>query len=150
MNRRFVFGLVIAIVLLLVLSVGIVLSATNSVSPSGLVDRVIAITANQLKPPECDALNLSEIEFVIPGIPLVSKGNTDSLILGTSGPDDITARKGQDCVVGGGGDDTINGNQGDDVLLGGPGNDDLDGGQGSDVCYGGGGADTFRRCESTP
>jgi Ca2+-binding RTX toxin-like protein len=148
MNRRIVLGLMMALFLLFILSVGVVMSAANSVSTSGLEDVSIPVNPNQLKPPECNALNLTSVSFVTPGVPFVSNGNSNDLIIGTSGADDISAGKGADCVVGGGGDDIINGNQGNDVLLGGPGNDDLDGGPGTNTCSGGSGTNTFKRCDT--
>jgi len=72
----------------------------------------------------------------------------NELILGTSGAEILSGKKGNDCMVGGGGNDELNGNQGDDVLIGGDGNDFLDGGQGQDTCYGGCGNDSFSRCET--
>jgi Ca2+-binding RTX toxin-like protein len=148
MNRRIVLGLIMALFLLFILSVGVVMSAANSVSTSGLEDTSIPVNPNQLKPSECNALNLTIVRFVTPGVPFNSNGNSNDLIIGTSGADDISSGRGTDCIVGGGGVDTINGNQGNDVVLGGPGNDDLDGGAGTDTCYGGPGTNTFKRCET--
>lgn len=156
----------LAFLLFLLLSIGVALSATNSVSTSGLSDQTINITANDLKPAECASLSLNNVVLVIAGVPLVTTGNSGDLILGTNTSDDITARKGDDCIVGGAGDDIIDGNQGNDIILGGagndqingnnsddtiyggPGNDTLDGGAGNDVCIAGGGSDTFNRCET--
>lgn len=138
----------LAFLLFLLLSIGVALSATNSVSTSGLSDQTINITANDLKPTECASLNLTNIQIVTAGVPLTSTRNSNDLIFGTSGADDITAGKGQDCVLGGAGDDILNGDQGGDILLGGAGNDTIDGGPGTDICYSGGGTDTFARCET--
>lgn len=137
------------VLLAVIFSAGVVMSAANSVSPSGLEDVSIPVNPNQLKPRECNAINIANLQIVTPGVPFNSTGNSNDLILGTNGNDIISAGNGQDCVVGGGGNDTINGNQRNDVLLGGPGNDNIDGGQGTDVCYSGGGTDTFTNCETT-
>lgn len=148
MNRRATLVLIAIFFLLLILSVGVVMSAANSVSTSGLVDVSNPVNPNQIKPPECNAINIAGVLVVAPGVPFNSNGNSNDLILGTNGADSISAGNGSDCIVGGGGNDTINGNQRDDVLLGGPGNDNLDGGTGNDVCYSGGGTDTYNRCET--
>jgi Ca2+-binding RTX toxin-like protein len=147
-NRRIILVLSGAALLAVIFSAGVVMSAANSVSTSGLEDVSNLVNPNQLKPPECNAINITNVLVVTSGVPFTSPGNTNDLILGTSGADTISAGNGQDCVVGGGGNDTINGNQRADVLLGGPGNDDLDGGVGNDICYSGGGTDTFNRCET--
>lgn len=124
------------------------MSAANSVSTSGLADVSNVVNPNQLKPSECNAINIARVLVVTPGVPFSSSGNSNDLILGSNIADTISAGNGSDCIVGGGGNDTINGNQRDDVLLGGAGNDDLDGGAGNDICYGGSGTNTFNRCET--
>ena len=148
LNRRIVLVSIMVLFLLFILSVGVVMSAANSVSTSGLVDVSNPVNPNQLKPAQCNAINIARVVVVTPGVPLNSNGNSNDLILGTGGADTISAGNGQDCVLGGGGNDTINGNQRDDIILGGPGNDDLDGGAGNDICYSGGGTDTYNRCET--
>ncbi len=149
MNRRTILVLSGAVLLAVIFSAGVVMSAANSVSPSGLEDVSSAVNPNQLKPAECNAINVTAVRVVTPGVPFNSTGNSNDLIIGTSGADTISAGNGSDCVVGGGGDDTIDGDQRNDILLGGPGNDSIDGGQGTDVCYSGGGTDTFTNCETT-
>jgi Ca2+-binding RTX toxin-like protein len=148
MRRRYLYILLLGL-LLAVMALGIVQAATNSVGPSGLRDQSSAATANELKPPECNALNLAGFVIVTPGVPLNLSGTSNDLILGSSAADTVTSGRGRDCIVGGGGNDTIRGNQGNDVLLGGPGNDSLDGDAGTgDVCYGGSGTDSFTQCET--
>jgi Ca2+-binding RTX toxin-like protein len=134
--------------LAVIFSAGVVMSAANSVPTTGLANITNAVNPNQLKPSECNAINIARVLVVTPGVPFTSTGNSNDLVLGSNLADNITAGNGQDCVVGGGGNDTINGNQRDDILLGGAGNDDLDGGAGNDICYSGGGTDTFTRCET--
>ena len=148
MNRKFLLGLICALLFMVLLSAGVVLSASNGVSPSGLEDTSSSVSPNQLKPSECNSITIANVYVVTPGVPFSSNGNTNDLILGTSNADTISAGNGSDCVVGGAGNDTINGNQRNDILLGGPGNDTIDGGQGTDVCYSGGGTDTFTNCET--
>lgn len=108
-------------------SVVTAIAATNSVPSSHLTDQSRPITANDLKPSQCAALNLTEI---VVGSGKFSGTNANELILG--GPDA----------------DTIDGKGGSDCILGGGGNDDIDGGSGTDVCIGGPGTDTFSRCET--
>lgn len=84
------------------------------------VSRVVKpIGANDLKPPQCAALTLT------------------NLVIGTGGTNSA------DLVLGGPGLDTLNGNAGDDCLLGGGGIDTIAGGPGTDVCIGGPGLDVF-------
>jgi hypothetical protein len=110
--------------LLLLSSVFTALSASNSVpvSHAGQIGPT-PITANDLKPPECNALNLTAI-FTCPA----AGGNCDGtdaseLILGSPNGDTIKAGKGDDCILGGGGDDDLRGDQNTDVCIGGPGAD---------------------------
>lgn len=143
--------LVLSLTATVLLSVFVASAATNTVPTTALDEVTLPITANDLKPAECDALNLTTI---------IANGNNGSsaneLILGTAGGDNVRGGKGNDCIVGGGGDDDLRGQRADDVLLGGPGDDSLDGGNNpgppgtseNDVCYGEGGTDTFKKCES--
>lgn len=108
------------LIALILASVITAVAAANTVPPSRLTDQSRPITANDLKPPECAALNLTNI--------VVGSGNFEGtfgndLILGSPNSDDIRGRFGDDCILGGGGDDTIVGDQGTDVCIGGPGND---------------------------
>ncbi|MFC0386556.1 cadherin-like domain-containing protein [Muricoccus vinaceus] len=86
--------------------------------------------------------------------------NNDVLV-GTSGPNIMSAGNGDDTVYGGGGNDSINGNNGadrlygqtgddavsgendNDTIYGGSGEDAINGGNGSDLVYGGSGNDTI-------
>lgn len=153
------------VVLLILVAVGFTGAAgQNLVQSSGVEVDVRGVTPNDLKPPECAALNINRIrEIVDENLNDTGQG---TLLLGSPANDTINARNGRDCVLGGGGNDTLDGGGKDDVLIGGPGNDTLEGGQGddtlyggpgddfldggpgnNDICYGGGGNDTFERCE---
>jgi Ca2+-binding RTX toxin-like protein len=103
------------------------LAAANSVSASRMAVITQAITANNLKPPECAALTLTR---VVTGSGTIVGTTGNDLILGSSGADTIRGGGGTDCILGGGGDDDIRGNGGRDVCIGGP------------------GTDTFRQCET--
>jgi predicted extracellular nuclease len=83
---------------------------------------------------------------------VVSGGNRNDTLNGTSGRDQLRGLKGDDTLIGGNGNDTLDGARGadvllgqvsNDVLLGGSGNDLLDGGQGQDTLNGGSGNDRF-------
>lgn len=103
------------------------LTATNFVPVSIAGTHQQPITANDLKPPECSALNLTRVV----GGSLVVEGNSENdLVLGSDVVDLLDGREGDDCVVAG------------------PGDDSLTGGLGTDVCIGGGGNDTFLGCET--
>ena len=113
-------------------------AASVTVPPSKLDDRIYTISANDLKPPECAALDLTN---VIAG---GNGGSGNDLILGTSNADTFAGGDGDDCILGGGDNDSLNGGNGVDVLLGGDGDDTLSGDDGpSDECYGENGTDSF-------
>jgi Ca2+-binding RTX toxin-like protein len=111
-------------------------AAANSVPATRLDDDTLPITANDLKPAECAALNLTNIVVAGDG----TAGN--DLILGTAGNDTLSGSGGDDCIVGGGGDDSLDGQKGNDILLGQDGNDSLKGSQDTDICDGGPGTDS--------
>lgn len=103
------------------LTFGIAMTATNVVPPSraGSTDAGRP-TANQLKPPECDALNLTNV--VVGSGTVVGTGAGD-LIIGSPGPDTLRGKGVSDCILGGAGDDFLKGEGGNDVCIGGPGLD---------------------------
>ncbi len=116
--------LLISLPILIILSAIFAYTSANIVPESGIDIETHDITANQMKPADCDGLNLTAIYTG-------SDGSTaNDLLLGTSGSDSLNANDGNDCVVGGSGDDT------------------LDGGAGTDVCIGGDGTDSFSNCET--
>ncbi len=71
---------------------------------------------------------------------LVGTDGNDVLV-GTSGPDVVSAGAGDDVIRGLGGWDVICAGDGDDVVRGGSGRDTIEGGDGDDRLFGGGGAD---------
>lgn len=114
--------LVILVVLLSALSA----SAAGNLVPSSLLGiSQFAITANNLKPPECAAINLVRV------VQFTATGSQNSLVLSTSASAALRGGSGSDCLVGGAGNDTLNGS----------------GGQGYDICLGGGGVNTCENCE---
>ncbi|MBU4457044.1 MAG: hypothetical protein KKA65_06095 [Nanoarchaeota archaeon] len=123
LHRLALFGLIA----LILASVITAVAAANTVPPSRLTNQSRPITANDLKPPQCAALNLTAI---VVGNGVFSGTNANELILGGPNADTIDGRAGKDCILGGGGDDYI------------------DGGAHTDVCIGGPGNDTFFRCET--
>jgi Ca2+-binding RTX toxin-like protein len=121
---------------LIILGVINAFAATNTVPSFRLDDNSLPITANDLKPSDCNSLNLSNI--------VVGSSGTaaNDLILGTTGNDNLRGGDGDDCIVGGGGDDTLQGQKNNDIVLGQDGNDALRGNQDTDICDGGAGTDT--------
>lgn len=103
--------------------------ASNVVAPSRAGGFQKATGPNDVKPlPECASLALENIST---GSGSFNAGNSDDLVLGSAGVDNIGGRNGNDCIVGGSGNDNING------------------GNQVDVCIGGLGTDTFSACETT-
>jgi Ca2+-binding RTX toxin-like protein len=97
-----------------------------------------ATIANDFRPPECAALNLTSV---------VTFGTTAAeLVVGTGAGEFITADGGADCILAGAGADFVF--AGDDVALGQAGDDWLFGGGGTDTCHGGPGTERFFSCET--
>ncbi len=144
-SRVIKFALAAAVGLLMV-SVLTAIAASNTVPVTLLSDTSRAITANNLKPPQCAGITVTNL--IVGTGATVNGTSANDLILGNGSGQTINGRQGDDCIVGGGGNDTLNGNQGNDVILGGPGDDAINGGQGTDVCYGGPGTNTFQNCET--
>jgi Ca2+-binding RTX toxin-like protein len=133
----------IFLIALIAVNVASAFAAANSVPATRLDDDTLPITANDLKPSECAALNLTTIVVAGNG----TAGN--DLILGTAGNDSLRGSDGDDCIVGGGGDDTLDGQKGNDIVLGQDGNDSLKGSQDTDICDGGAGTDSgHKSCET--
>jgi Ca2+-binding RTX toxin-like protein len=128
MKRQIVFQIFLfGIFVLIFVSAVTAFAANLTVSESGIGFTSIAVTANDLKPAACSALDLTNI---VRGSGTITGTSGNDLIIGSSGADDINGLGGDDCILGGGGDDS------------------LDGGNGTDICIGGNGADTFTNCET--
>jgi len=113
----------LGMVVLILVSIGSAVAATNTVPSSRLTDQKRTINANLLKPSACAALNLSAV-YVCPSTGgACDATDASELILGSPLADDIKGGKGDDCILGGGGDDQLRGDQDTDVCIGGPGND---------------------------
>ncbi len=93
-------------------------AAENIVPSSTIGYASVPITANQLKPPQCAALDLTNY-IVITGNGAIHGTVGNDLILGSPGKDNIHGGAGDDCIVGGGGGDQIFGDAGNDVCIGG-------------------------------
>ncbi len=117
MTRRARLGLGLPLVLA-VLAAGVAFTAANVVAGSRAGVSTFPVTANDLKPPECAALNLSDVRGPVPG-----GGNAGALIIGTSAGESINGNGGDDCILGADGNDHLRGNGGNDVCIGGPGTD---------------------------
>ncbi|HDD61207.1 MAG: hypothetical protein DRI65_09450 [Chloroflexota bacterium] len=135
--------------ILVVISVIGAFAAANTV-PSTLADKnSIGLGVNELQPPECVGLGLTNIVDIGAG---ETGTSANDLILGTDKADaEIRGGAGNDCILGGKGNERqkigkdwgpgIYGEEGDDVIIGGPGN--------HDHCDGGPGNDTYYSCETT-
>jgi Ca2+-binding RTX toxin-like protein len=66
-----------------------------------------------------------------------------AIVIGTFGPDDLSATPKQDLVLGLDGDDRLDGLAGNDLMLGGRGRDTTFGGEGADIVLGGAGIDSL-------
>jgi Ca2+-binding RTX toxin-like protein len=73
----------------------------------------------------------------------VAASDAGDTITGTSGPNRIDGRGGDDIVDAGDGSDTISGSVGNDTITAGPGDDTVDGQGGNDEMHGGPGNDTL-------
>jgi Ca2+-binding RTX toxin-like protein len=108
----------------LILFSTILAAAANNVVPvTRLTDQSTAVTANDLKPPECSAINLTAIVYCPVGGGACDGTDANELVIGSTADDDIRSGKGDDCILGGGGNDSIRGEQDTDVCIGGPGTD---------------------------
>ncbi len=120
--------IVITLITLILISSVSALAATNTVPGTRIGQQIRSITANELKPSACAAINLAAIVICTGGN--CNGSGANELLLGTASAERVRGRGGTDCIIGGGGDD------------------DLVGNGASDVCIGGPGADTFATCET--
>jgi hypothetical protein len=119
--------LLFGLITLILVSAITAFAASIDIHPSNVGVESIPVRAEDIKPPACSALYLTNI---IRGSGLFSGTAGNDLILGSTGNDTIDGGGGDDCIVGGDGDDTIDGNSE------------------TDVCVGGAGSDNFSNCET--
>ena len=142
--------LLIGFFLLLMMSSLHALAASNTVPSSRLSQQEFSITANDLKPPECAGLFLTDI-YLPNETDKVMGSNTNDLVLGSTTVKYAKGKKGNDCLLSGGGtiDKFLQGRSGDDVLINmGEGSCIMNGGQGNDICYQNGGNCEVINCET--
>ncbi len=142
------------VIMVLIFSVLVIVSVTNAFSAANTIPQTradknsIGLGVNELQPPECVGLGLTNIVDIGAG---ETGTSANDLILGTANSDAvIRGGAGNDCILGGAGNERrwfiflwipgIFGDEGNDVIIGGP---------GTDVCYGGAGTDTYYSCETT-
>jgi Ca2+-binding RTX toxin-like protein len=118
--RNFIKLLLVAMLLLVVISIGSASTASVTVPPTRLEDDSRGIAANDLKPAICAALNLTAILTCPPNCTGTA---ASELILGSTSGETLYGGGGDDCILGGGGTDLIYGDGGTDVCDGGPGFD---------------------------
>lgn len=113
----------VALLLLVAATAVSVFTATNEVPPSraGLEEKPAG--PNDLKPPECDSITLTE---KVSGSGTFSGTAAADLVVASASADTVDGGDGSDCIVGGDGDDTLKGSAGTDVCIGGGGNDSFD------------------------
>ncbi len=116
MLKLFAWG-VLALILISIVSA---FAAGISVPSSNIGAQSVPVTAEELKPPACGALYLTNI---VSGSGTLTGTSANDLIIGSVEADMIDGLGGNDCILGGSGDDLIAGSDGLDVCLGGPGND---------------------------
>jgi large repetitive protein len=107
-------------ILPLVLGLGVVVTASNTVPASKAGRRLQTITVNTVKPSACSSLTLAGITT---GSGTVNDGSGSNLVLGSALADAIRGNNGNDCIVGGAGNDSLRGDGGTDVCIGGAGTD---------------------------
>jgi hypothetical protein len=88
----------LALFLLVIASILTAAAASNTVPPTRLSDQTIPIAANDVKPPQCKALDLVEI-FVCKKPNCLAPG-PDMLVIGTSRTNKIDGGGGESCCVG--------------------------------------------------
>jgi Ca2+-binding RTX toxin-like protein len=146
--RGILIVVIIGATVLILLPVMNAFTAANTVPLSRADKDSIGLGVNELQPPQCVGLGLTNIVDVSAG---ENGTSANDLILGTPGNDiGVRGGAGNDCILGGGGNDRLFilffylpglwGEDGNDVIIGGP---------GADVCAGGAGSDTFYSCETT-
>ena len=138
--------LIIGLGALVLVNVFSAVTSSNTVPETRADKTSFGLGANELKPPECAGMGLTNVVDIGAG---ETGTAANDLILGTSAGDSIIqGGAGDDCILGGGGDERwwlfiwwpgIVGGDGDDVIIGGPGNDG---------CYGGNGSNTYYGCET--
>ena len=119
MRITFLFRLVIlGLFMLMVVSVVSAFAAGISLPSTNVGSQAVAVTAEDIKPPACGSLSLTQI---VSGAGTLTGTAGNDLIIGSDGADTIDGLGGNDCILGSGGDDTLIGNEGNDVCLGGSG-----------------------------
>jgi hypothetical protein len=123
MRPRIVFQIMLfGLIVLILVSVITAFAASIQIVPSKMGIESIPVSAEDLKPPACYALYLTNI---VRGAGTITGTNGNDLIMGSSESDIIDGGGGDDCIVGGDGDDSIDGNSGTDICIGGAGNDNF-------------------------
>ena len=98
--------------LLILVSIGTAVAAANSIPATHLSSRLIPVTANEVKPAACEAMELANI---VSGSGTINGTDENDLIIGSSDSDTINGMGGDDCIEGAGGLDTIYGGTGSNV-----------------------------------
>ncbi|TAK81167.1 MAG: hypothetical protein EPO16_00060 [Dehalococcoidia bacterium] len=108
-------GLVAMLAVLGVAALATVRATANTVASSHVSNNAQPVTANQLKPSQCDSLNLTTM---LSGSGNLTGTTANELLLGSSATQQILGGGGDDCLVGGAGADLLQGDAGTDVCIG--------------------------------
>lgn len=111
---------------------------TFSSLDSNLSTSLDTISAEKVKPSQCDDLSLDNSIVTGSGAFTDTTGNS-SLLIGDGGSNSLYGQDGDDCMIAVDGDDMLIGGSGSDICLGGDGDDDF---KDCETCYGGNGSDT--------
>ena len=115
--RKGVRFLVVILLMLVIFGIGSARTASISVPASGLDEDSQSISANDLKPAACAALNLTAVLSCPPNCTGTA---ANELILGSSSGETLSGGGGNDCILGGAGWNFFYGDAGTDVCIGGP------------------------------
>ena len=119
----------------------ITVRATNSIGAFTEASFIIAVT----EAPAIDEEGTNKKDDLVgsTGDDFISGRKGNDRIEGKAGDDTLLGQKGRDKLKGGDGDDTLKGGKGKDKVKGNDGDDLLSGGKGKDVIHGGSGVDTL-------
>lgn len=131
----------------LALAVVVGFAANNTVPTSAADAMSLSIDINDLAPPECSGITLTNLITTYDSTYTWS-GSTVYVYNGTNGNDLIITTDEFDDVISNGGNDCIIAGDGIDYIWSGRGNDVINAGPGADVCFSQGGNDTFINCQT--
>ena len=112
--------MLLASIVLVITSISSAFAAGINAPASNVGQQSMLVTAEDIKPAACGALQLTNI---VSGSGVLIGTDGNDLMIGSAGTDSIDGLSGNDCILGSSGDDSLAGNEGNDICLGGTGND---------------------------